>query len=119
MDFAFYRFITAMNQRSLCLLKTMSALVNRVNAVIQFLQSGEAALKSELAETKASLAAALANDAADAETIAVAQAAATVAQEAADAANAKVTELQSVVAEDAEEDAAIHAILDAVPGAPS
>lgn len=121
MDFAFFRFITEMDENvknilkhTRSLLRTMSALASRVAAVFQYLQSEKAGLMAELAATKEALALALADDAADDETIAAAQAAAAAAQAAADAATAKVVELEALVAADVEEDAAISAILDSV-----
>ena len=108
MDFAFFRFITDMNRKLTLLLKTMSALSDRVIKVLQ----DKADLKTELAKTKAELAAALANDAADAERIAAAEADAEAAQTAAEAAVAKAAELQALADADAEEDAIITAALD-------
>lgn len=118
MDFAFYRFLEGLSRRIHRLTTTMSALSDRVVAVIQFLQAGEASLKAELAQVKEQLAAALTNDAADAEAIAAAQADAAAARGAADAAALKVAELQGLADADAAEDAAITAALDAIPGAP-
>ena len=92
MDYAFFKFLEGL-QRSIHLLqKTMSVLVSRLKAVIEYFQNGEATLKAELAATKEALAAALADD----------------------AAAAKVAELQSLVDADTEEDSAIAAILDSV-----
>lgn len=119
MDFAFYEFLKKLNNTVHLLTKTMSALSDRVVAVIQFLQSGETALKQELANTKSELADALAKDAADAETVAAAQAAAESARVAAAESAAKVAELQSLADADVAEDAAITAALDSVSGAPN
>jgi hypothetical protein len=119
MDFAFYEFLKKLNNTVHLLTRTMSALSDRVVAVIQFLQSGETALKQELANTKSELADALAKDAADAETVAAAQAAAESARVAAAESAAKVAELQSLADADVAEDAAITAALDSVSGAPN
>ena len=114
MDFGFFKFLEGL-QRSINLLhKTMSALVSRLQAVIEFFQNGEAALSAELAATKEALAVALAGDAADAETIAQAQADAEAARASAEAAATKAAELQVLVDADTEEDAAISALLDSV-----
>lgn len=106
--------IQALSQKITSHIRIMSAIKNRVAAVIAFLQSSDAELKAELADVKSQLAEALANDAADAEAIAAAQAAAEAAQAAAEAAQSKVAELQALADADMEEDAAIEAILDSV-----
>ena len=114
MDFGFYEFLKGLQRSILSLTKTMSALANRVKAVVEYFQSGEAALMAELADVKAELATALADDAADEAEIAAAKDDAALARQDADAAAAKVTELQGLVDLDTEEDAAITAILDTV-----
>jgi hypothetical protein len=114
MDFAFFRFITQMDYNIRLLVTKMSTLSNRVASVIQFLQSGQAELKAELAAAKEALAVALADDVADDADIAAAQADATAAREVADAAIAKVAELQDLADQDASEDALITATLDSV-----
>lgn len=122
MDFGFFEFLQDLKRQVVRqaralehLTRTMTQLVARVAAVVDFYQTVEAALKAELAATKEALAAALADDAADEEAIAAAQADAAAAKEAAEAAAAKVGELQALVDADTEEDAAIGAILDTVP----
>jgi DNA repair exonuclease SbcCD ATPase subunit len=119
MDFAFYEFVKKLNHSIHSLTKKMSVLSDRVVAVIQFLQAGESSLRQELADVKAQLADALAKDAADAETVANAQAEAQSSRAAADEFAAKVTELQAIADADTAEDAAITAALDAVEGAPN
>jgi len=114
MDFRFFGFRQGLQRFILTLFKSMSALVSRIQSVIEYFQNGEAALTAELAATKEALAAALAGDAADAETIAQAEADAAAAHEAHEAAAAKVAELQGLVDADSEEDAAISALLDSV-----
>jgi len=116
MDSAFFRFLRDLSN-SLRPQRIMSALSERVIAVLRFLQSGEAALKTELAETKSALAEALGNDAADHAAIEAARADADGAHAIADAAAAKVAELQALADADASEDAAITAALDAITGA--
>ena len=118
MDFAFYRFLERLNRNFRRLTTVMSALSDRVASVLQFLQGEKAQLKNDLAEAKEALAAALANDAADAEAIAAAEAEAAAARLEADSAIRKVAELQNLADADAAEDAAIIAALDAVAGAP-
>jgi tyrosyl-tRNA synthetase len=95
-------------------LKVMSILSDRVIAAVQKFQSDKAGLKQELAQVKEQLAAALASDVADAETIAAAQAEAATAVEAAAAATAKVAELQALADADVAEDEAITAALDSL-----
>jgi hypothetical protein len=114
MDYFFYKFLENLERSVRSFSKTMSVLVSRLKAVIEYFQSGEAALKAELATAQEALAAALANDAADAETIAAAKAEAEAARVAADEAATKVSELQGLVDADSEEDAAITALLDSV-----
>ena len=114
MDFAFFEFLRGLQRSILSLTKTMSALANRVKAVVEYFQSGEATLKAELATAKEELAAALADDAADESEIAAAKEDAAFARQEAEAAAAKSAELQALVDADTEEDAAIMAILDTV-----
>jgi hypothetical protein len=114
MDFRFFEFLQGLQHSVTSLTRTMTALVSRIQSVIEFFQNGEAALTAELATTKEALAVALGNDAADAETIAQAVADAAAAHETAEVAAAKATELQSLVDVDTEEDAAITALLDSV-----
>ena len=114
MDFGFFEFLQGLQRSIILLSKKMTALVARIQTVIEYFQNGEAALSAELAATKEALATALASDAADAETIAQAQADAATATAAAEAAATKAAELQSVVDADTEEDAAITALLDSV-----
>jgi hypothetical protein len=114
MDFGFFEFLQGLQRSITRLSKTMSALVSRIQSVIEYFQTDKVALTAELAATKEALAAALANDAADAETIAQAQADAAAAHDAHEAAAAKVAELQGLVDADTEEDAAISALLDSV-----
>jgi len=114
MDYFHFRFFEKLERSIRSFSKTMSVLVSRLRAVIQYFQTGEAALKAELATAQEALAAALANDAADAETIAAAKAEAEAARAAADEAAAKASELQSLVDADTEEDEAITALLDSV-----
>jgi len=96
------------------LTKTMSVLVTRLATVLEYLTSKDAEQQQKIAELSEALAAALANDAADAETIAAAQADAEAAKAVAADATAKVAELQALADADATEDAAITALLDAV-----
>ena len=114
MDFRFFGFRQGLQRFILTLFKSMSALVARIQSVIEYFQTDKVALTAELAATKEALAVALGNDAADAETIAQAEADAAAAHEAHEAAAAKVAELQGLVDADSEEDAAISALLDSV-----
>ena len=114
MDFRFFEFLQGLQRSITSLTRTMTALVARIQSVITYFQNGEAALTAELATTKEALATALASDAADAETIAQAQADAAAAHAAHEAAAAKASELQTLVDADTEEDAAITALLDSV-----
>ena len=114
MDFRFFEFLQGLQRSIILLSKKMTALVARIQTVIEYFQNGEAALSAELAATKEALAVALGNDAADAETIAQAHADAEAARVAAEAAATKASELQSLVDADTEEDAAITALLDSV-----
>ena len=114
MDYGFFKFLEGLQRSIHILQKTMSVLVSRLKAVIEYFQNGEATLKAELAATKEALAAALTEGVADDEAIEVAQAEAAAARDAADAAAAKVAELQSLVDADTEEDSAIGALLDSV-----
>ena len=114
MDFRFFEFLQGLQRSVTSLTRTMTALVSRIQSVIEYFQNGEAALTAELATTKEALAVALGNDQADAETIAQAVADAAAAHEAAEAAAAKAAELQTLVDADTEEDAAITALLDSV-----
>ena len=114
MDFRFFEFLQGLQRSILTLSRKMTALVSRIQSVIEYFQNDKVALSAELAATKEALAAALASDAADAETIAQAQADAATATAAAEAAATKAAELQSVVDADTEEDAAITALLDSV-----
>lgn len=92
----------------------MSTLSTRVVKVITFLTSERSTLLADLALAKEALAAALANDAADAASIAAAQADATAARAEAESASARVGELQALADEDLAEDAEIGAALDTV-----
>ena len=114
MDFRFFEFLQGLQRSILTLSRKMTALVSRIQSVIEYFQNDKVALSAELAATKEALATALASDAADAETIAQAQADAATATAAAEAAATKAAELQSVVDADTEEDAAITALLDSV-----
>jgi hypothetical protein len=114
MDFRFFGFRQGLQRFILTLFKSMSALVARIQSVIEYFQNDKAALTAELAATKEALAVALGNDAADAEAIAQAKADAAAAHAAHEAAAAKATELQGLVDADTEEDAAITALLDSV-----
>lgn len=97
------------------LLKSMSALSDRLAQVLEYLTTKEAALLTELAETKAALADALADDAADDAAVAAAQEQAAQAAAVAEAAQAKAAELQGLVDADIAEDEAIKALLDSIP----
>lgn len=97
------------------LLKSMSALSDRLAQVLEYLTAKEAALLTELAETKSALADALADDAADDAAVAAAQEQASQAAAAAEAAQAKAAELQALVDADIAEDEAIKALLDSIP----
>ena len=114
MDFRFFEFLQGLQRSILTLSRKMTALVSRIQSVIEYFQNDKVALSAELAATKEALAAALASDAADAETIAQAQADAATATAAAEAAATKAAELQTIVDADTEEDAAITALLDSV-----
>lgn len=95
-------------------LKVMSILSDRVIAAVQKFLSDKAGLKQELAQVKEQLAAALASDVADAESIAAARAEAATAVEAAATAVAKVAELQALADADVAEDEMISAALDSL-----
>lgn len=97
------------------LIKSMSALSDRLAQVLDYLTTKEAALLAELAAKSEALALALADDAADDEAIAAAQADAAQARAAAEAAQAKANELQALVDADVAEDEAIKTLLDTVP----
>jgi hypothetical protein len=114
MDFRFFEFLQGLQRSILTLSRKMTALVSRIQSVIEYFQNDKVALAAELAATKEALAVALGNDAADAETIAQAQADAAAAHAAHEAAAAKAAELQGLVDADTEEDAAITALLDSV-----
>jgi hypothetical protein len=114
MDFGFFEFLQGLQRSITSLTRKMTALVSRIQSVIEYFQNDKAALTAELAATKEALAVALGNDAADAETIAQAQADAAAAHEAHEAAATKAAELQGLVDADTEEDAAIAALLDSV-----
>jgi hypothetical protein len=114
MDYRFFGFRQGLQHSVTSLTRTMAALVARIQSVIEYFQNDKVALTAELAATKEALAVALGNDAADAETIAQAQADAAAAHAAHEAAAAKVLELQGLVNADTEEDAAITALLDSV-----
>ena len=114
MDFGFFEFLQGLQRSISSLTRKMTALVSRIQSVIEYFQNDKVALSAELAATKDALAVALASDAADAETIAQAQADAAAATAAAEEAATKAAELQSVVDADTEEDAAITALLDSV-----
>jgi len=114
MDFGFFEFLQGLQRSITSLTRKMTALVSRIQSVIEYFQTDKVALTAELAATKEGLAVALGNDAADAETIAQAEADAAAAHEAHEAAAAKVAELQGLVDADTEEDAAISALLDSV-----
>ena len=114
MDFRFFEFLQGLQRSILTLSRKMTALVSRIQSVIEYFQNDKVALSAELAATKEALAVALGNDAADAETIAQAQADAATATAAAEAAATKAAELQTIVDADTEEDAAITALLDSV-----
>jgi len=114
MDFRFFEFLQGLQRSVTSLTRTMTALVARIQSVIEYFQNDKVALTAELATTKEALAVALGNDQADAETIAQAQADAAAAHEAHEAAAAKASELQTLVDADTEEDAAITALLDSV-----
>jgi predicted acyltransferase (DUF342 family) len=83
----------------------------RVQNVLSTLKGDKDALLTENASLKEQLAAALANDVADAQAAADAQSAAEVARATADAAVAETTRLQGIVDADATEDAALEALL--------
>jgi predicted acyltransferase (DUF342 family) len=85
--------------------------VTRVQNVLSTLKGDRDALLTENASLKEQLAAALANDVADAQAAAAAQAAAEVARATADAAVAETVRLQGIVDADATEDAALEALL--------
>jgi hypothetical protein len=114
MDFRFFEFLQGLQRSVTSLTRKMTALVSRIQSIIEYFQNDKVALTAELAATKEALAVALSNDAADAETIAQAQADAAAAHEAAEAAATKAAELQGLVDADTEEDAAITALLDSV-----
>jgi len=114
MDFRFFEFLQGLQHSVTSLARTMTALVARIQSVIEYFQNDKVALTAELATTKEALAVALGNDQADAETIAQAQADAAAAHEAHEVAAAKASELQTLVDADTEEDAAITALLDSV-----
>ena len=114
MDFRFFEFLQGLQRSIILLSRKMTALVSRIQSVIEYFQNDKVALSAELAATKDALATALASDAADAETIAQAQADAATATAAAEAAATKAAELQTIVDADTEEDAAITALLDSV-----
>ena len=97
------------------LIKSMSALSDRLAQVLEYLTTKEAALLTELAVAKAALAEALADDAADDAAVAAAVEQAFQAAAAAEAAQAKADELQALVDADVAEDEAIKALLDAIP----
>ena len=114
MDFRFFEFLQGLQRSILTLSRKMTDLVARIQSVIEYFQNDKVALTAELAATREALAVALGNDAADAETIAQAQADAAAAHAAHEAAATKVAELQGLVDADTEEDAAITALLDSV-----
>jgi hypothetical protein len=114
MDFRFFEFLQGLQRSILTLSRKMTDLVARIQFVIEYFQNDKVALAAELAATREALAAALSNDAADAETIAQAQSEAAAAHAAHEAAAAKAAELQGLVDADTEEDAAITALLDSV-----
>lgn len=97
------------------LIKSMSALSDRLAQVLEYLTAKEAALLTELAETKSALADALADDAADDAAVAAAKEQASQAAAVAEAAQAKAAELQALVDADVAEDEAIKALLDSIP----
>jgi hypothetical protein len=86
-------------------------LVTRIKNILSTLKGDKDALLSENASLKEQLATALANDAADAQSVADAQADAEVARAAADVAIAETARLQSIVDADTAEDAALDALL--------
>ena len=92
----------------------MSVLTDLARKIVAYFQNREQLLLDDIATLKEELAAALANDAADAATIAEAQAAATAARTEADAAIAKATDLEALVTEDLAEDAELQEILSSV-----
>jgi hypothetical protein len=114
MDFRFFEFLQGLQRSITSLTRKMTALVSRIQSIIEYFQNDKVALTAELAATKEALAVALSNDAADAETIAQAEADAAAAHASHEAAAAKVAELQGLVDADTEEDAAITALLDSV-----
>ena len=85
--------------------------VTRVQNVLSTLKGDRDALLTENASLKEQLAAALANDVADAQAAADAQLAAEVARATADAAVAETARLQGIVDADVTEDAALEALL--------
>lgn len=99
----------------------MTTLLQKIDRVLRFLQAENTRLTQELADAKAALAEALADDAADAESIREAQAAAAAAQvnanaaqAAADAATARANTLQGQVDADQAEDQEIEGRLASV-----
>jgi len=94
--------------------------VTRVQNVLSTLKGDRDALLTENASLKEQLAAALANDVADAQAAAAAQDAAEVARATADAAVAETVRLQGIVDADVTEDAALEALLGSLeaPAAP-
>jgi hypothetical protein len=107
------------------------AIISTVQKVVSYAKQLEARIKellesgaasaSTIAELRANLATALANDVADAEAIAAAKADAEAAlalaaeaQATAAAANLKVSELEALLAEDAAEDAEVKMLVDAL-----
>ena len=92
----------------------MTNFVNRLSRVLSYYQGERQRLLDQVAYLQGQLAAALANDAADAEAIAAAEEAAADARSTAEAATAEAERLQALVDADVAEDAAIEAALSEV-----
>jgi len=100
-DWGFFKDFTAFTK---LVTETLMDLITKINMVLSFLLGKETAYVTEIADLKEKLAIALGNDAADAATIATANAEA-------QAARAEVTRLSGLVATDMAEDATIETAL--------
>jgi chromosome segregation ATPase len=104
MDFAFFEFLKRLE-------RTIMSLSARIKRVADYLLSRESELVTENADLKEKLAAAMANDAADAEQIAAAQADAAAARAEADTLRGELEQSKAALAEDATDDAEADAVL--------
>jgi outer membrane biosynthesis protein TonB len=113
MDFRLYEFLKE------DLLGTITAMFELVKKVVDFLLQKEAAYLVKIADLEARLATALGNDAADAETIATANANAEAARIEAEAAGASLATANQLLAEDKADDeklvAFLQPIVDSIP----